>query len=452
MQYNYTFYGTVPVRYRKLEYIIFSGSEYIILDDYKPTNNKSYELVFSLSQKENDKFIFGCNGDTTSDGAMRYTVRTSSSSSYFQRRFGRNSSSNVNLNYNNVTTNVIYTLQTGISSEFKGYWEVQGNYSNGSSSESTPQTFDPAKMNPLAIMGYGTGTTATNLSKGKVYAFRVRENYLDDSEISGAYMVPVQRKSDGICGLWDSLHDKFYQMQGANIRGTAAGPITEESFDGHTYRRLEYINFSGTQYMSIGYPKEQTFYYAQFKFDTSTLNSGYNPIMGANDLSSSSADIRYVGVGIYKNGSYVSPVYVYNDTIDVSSLGEGFNYLDPSHMYEARWRTYTNEYTHWLCITDLSTDPYTDYGKYLDDSSKEFNFSYADGIHLMSAVKGKLYKAFQRWYDDSSKIINQWFPVQRKSDGMCGLFNTHTGAFSVIWGEGGTSPERAGPVVEENYY
>lgn len=448
MQYNYTFYGTVPVRYRKLEYIIFSGSEYIILDDYKPTNNKSYELQFSLSEKGNDKFILGCNGDNTSDGTMRCTVRTSSSSNYFQRRYGRNSSSNVALNYASVTLNAKYALLVNIHNDFKANWKVEGNYQTGTSSESTAQTFTPANMNPFAIMGYGQGTTATNLSKGRVYQFSVREG-----GVVSNYMVPVQRKSDGICGLWDSSLSKFYPMQGANIRGTAAGPIAQESFDGSTYRRLEYINFTGDQYIDPAMPSRYSFYYAQFKFDTSTLNSGFNRIMSTHNTYSSS--IKYVDIGIYKNGSYVSPVYVYSDTeSDVTSLGEGFNYLNDSHLYEAKWRTYGNDYNHWLCITDLDTDPYTDYGYYTDDPTKTYTAGDLDstGLNLMQGTKGNLYKAYERDTDDNSSIVHEWIPVQRKSDGKCGLLDVFNFTFYFIWGEGGASPERAGPVVDENYY
>lgn len=442
--------------FRKLDYIIFSGSEYIILDDYKPTNNKSYELDFDISAKTNDRFIFAAGGDADASlGAMRCTIRTSST--YFQRRYGRNSSSNTNIG-TTASLNTRYTLVTSIFNDFKASFELQDIYGSivGSSQETTAQTFTPANMNPFAIMGYSQGTTATNLSKGKVYAFRVRENYLDDSAIT-ALLYPVQRKSDGLCGLYDCINKKFYPMQGTNITTSAAGPTALTSYDGSEYRQLEYIHFSGTESISVGegaYTQQGKYYFAQFKLKNSELtNLTYNEVMGAY---STDADdhIRYVGVGVYKNSNGVKPYYRYNySENNFEPLSS--TYLTLSHLYEAKWRTYNNNYNQWLCITDLSTSPSTDYGYYNDPSSSQqssqsVNFSHLGSIQLMKNMSGYLYKYYKRFYDDGSRIQNELIPVQRKSDNKCGLYDTHTGIFYAMTGTN-TTTSAAGPTVNENY-
>ena len=210
--------------YRRLEYIHFNGAEYILTE--KPAANYYY-LQFSLDSIVNDKFIFGANGDSTSTGAMRITNRTSSTG-YMQTRFGRNSSTNTDIA--KVSANAIYQMRLRIydnNTLFSALNNASGT-AIGTKNFSAV-SFTKANMNKFAIMGYGTGTTATNTSAGKVYWYLKRQTDGTSTILVRAY--PCQRKSDGVCGLYDVLNGTFYPMEGTTITDGAAGPIADEYWD-----------------------------------------------------------------------------------------------------------------------------------------------------------------------------------------------------------------------------
>jgi len=209
--------------YRLLEYIKFNGNEYIVTD-HKPTNNRYYYLNFEIASKVNDRFIFAAGGDVTDAGAMRCTVRTSSS--YFQRRYGRNSSSNGNIG-TVCNINTFYQLRFRIFDDFQAYFAIADSNGTVQGSSSVTAQLTPANMNTFGIMGYGQGTYASNLVAGKVYRYFYRIG--DASGDLGCNAYPVQRKSDGRCGLYDTVTNTFYPMDGTQITWTAAGPtVTEE--------------------------------------------------------------------------------------------------------------------------------------------------------------------------------------------------------------------------------
>lgn len=226
--------------YRLLDSIIFSGNEYI-LTDHKPTNNRYYYLNFDLSTWSNDKFVFAAGGDADASlGSMRCTVRTSASR--FQVRYGRNSSSNSNIGPTSLTANTFYQLRLRLFDDFKVYAAIandQGTVQGTTYAPSTAQTFTPANMNTFGIMGYGQGTTASNLSAGKVYRYYYRIG--DAAGELGCNAYPVQRKSDGRCGLYDTVTSTFYPMEGTNITFAAAGSTVTEEWTPGGYPEDPYI-------------------------------------------------------------------------------------------------------------------------------------------------------------------------------------------------------------------
>lgn len=215
--------------YRRLQYINFSGSEYVLTQN-KPTAGKYYYLNYSLNSIVNDRFIFATNGDATGDGTFRITVRTSATNA--QSRYGRNSSSNTNIGA--VSTNVIYQNRLRIFSDYQSYFAT---YSSSTSSVIGSKsygvlTFNSANMNEFAIMGYNNGSTVGNLTSGRVYRYFFRNG--DSAGPIACDCYPCQRKSDGVCGLYDTVGQVFLPMQGTNITSTAAGPIVDEYWDGTT--------------------------------------------------------------------------------------------------------------------------------------------------------------------------------------------------------------------------
>ena len=210
--------------YRQLDYINFSGTEYILTED-KPTNNRYYYLNYSLNSIVNDRFIFAANGDSNSNGTFRVTIRTSTTAA--QSRYGRNSSSNTSIG--TVSINVIYQNRLRIFNDFSAYFATYNTVTSSviGNTNMSVNIFNPTNMSNFAIMGYNSGGTVGNLTSGKVYRYFYRIG--GTSGDLGCDCLPAQRKSDNVCGLYDTINNIFLPMQGTNITTSAAGNIVDEN-------------------------------------------------------------------------------------------------------------------------------------------------------------------------------------------------------------------------------
>ena len=70
---------------------------------------------------------------------------------------------------------------------------------------------------------------AETFAKGKIYYFEERQTNYQGALTKQCY--PVQRKSDGVCGLYNVINNTFYPMNGTTITSSAAGPIIDEYWD-----------------------------------------------------------------------------------------------------------------------------------------------------------------------------------------------------------------------------
>lgn len=60
---------------------------------------------------------------------------------------------------------------------------------------------------------------------GKLYKF---EKYIASTDTLQNNQFPCQRKSDGVCGLYDTVAQMFFPMTGTTITAAAAGPVIDE--------------------------------------------------------------------------------------------------------------------------------------------------------------------------------------------------------------------------------
>lgn len=80
---------------------------------------------------------------------------------------------------------------------------------------------------PLYLMALNnTNENIEGYFLGRIYRFTEYQD--SESGILLHDFVPVQRRSDGVCGLFDIVKQNFIEMSGTNITSSAAGPITEE--------------------------------------------------------------------------------------------------------------------------------------------------------------------------------------------------------------------------------
>ena len=79
--------------------------------------------------------------------------------------------------------------------------------------------------NILYIGASNYDNTVSSYLEEKVYNVVVR---LGDASNLTANLIPCQRKSDNICGLYDTVSNTFKPMQGTVITDDAAGPVVDE--------------------------------------------------------------------------------------------------------------------------------------------------------------------------------------------------------------------------------
>ena len=219
--------------YRRLEYIHTSGAEYITTPfgtksgywryvDFAPTDISSNDIRplfvndssvsgtlsrwgFLLGTTQG--FRVSCGSAWTTSGA--YPVTT-----YFP-----------------LNTRRIVTLRTVTeSSKPKIYFSVLDEENNSLISGNVTGTANGTltSKTPYLMAGNG-GSGAENFCTGNVYALiERRTNY--QGEITHNY-VPCQRKSDGVCGLYDTVGNSFLAMQGTSVTTQAAGPTVDEYWD-----------------------------------------------------------------------------------------------------------------------------------------------------------------------------------------------------------------------------
>ena len=143
----------------------------------------------------------------------------------------------------NMDADTQYESILRIYNDFSAYFETYAISGGGGGHRSyNAVTFTPANMYPFAIMGYNNGGTVGNMSAGKVYAYR--KGTADASTVYKLYR-PVQRKSDGVCGLCSTDDYTFLPMVGTNITTAAAGPIVAENPDWATHPVIKIENSYG---------------------------------------------------------------------------------------------------------------------------------------------------------------------------------------------------------------
>ena len=72
----------------------------------------------------------------------------------------------------------------------------------------------------------GQSGNTNNFWLGKIYNFQRRQGNASGT-LTHNY-IPCQRKSDGVCGMYDTVSDTFIALQGTTITDAAAGPTVDE--------------------------------------------------------------------------------------------------------------------------------------------------------------------------------------------------------------------------------
>lgn len=227
--------------YRRLEYINFNGAEYIQTNFYAGTVNINHQCEFSAATKtpggtNNAQVLIGTYDNSLANELRRfYPIHQNASGircsvgaawSSYSTNFSADDKLKFSLTYNKDNNNYP-----------RFYWylfnQTTGGNNIGTAAPLTQNTVGDLSTRAYLYLGCQvTGPTNERLENywnGKVYNYQRRQNNASGTLLTN--YIPCQRKSDGVCGMYDTVENTFYPMQGTTITDAAAGTIVDEYWD-----------------------------------------------------------------------------------------------------------------------------------------------------------------------------------------------------------------------------
>ena len=222
--------------YRRLEYIHFNGAEYIQTDIYAGTPGHNFICEFTVEDTPTDtlsaRTLLGVYDTSVSDTLRRFYlawrgpngIRASIGNvwSNYATDFSLNDKLKVNMTYNK---NGSYP---------RGYWQLSNITTDTSIGSANPLAVTAVgDLNTEAYLKLGcqvsSNGNASNFWLGKIYSFQRRQG--NSSGTLTHNYIPCQRKSDNVCGIYDTINNTFIPMTGTTITSDAAGPVVDEDWN-----------------------------------------------------------------------------------------------------------------------------------------------------------------------------------------------------------------------------
>ena len=204
--------------YRKLDYIKFSGNEYVELSYRSGSlDNSIIEATFEYTYLNDSQTIYG-NGDRD----RGYDIQLSG-----EYIFAKSSSI-----YNNLVDNGKYklTVNTGSSSSNTSVSTSVYDYKTGTTKNTSRKLSNTFALLYFDYIGcLQKDSNKSNYFKSKLYEFHWKSK--GNVIIPEMTLVPCQRKSDNVCGLYDTTNNVFLPMEGTVITDGARGNVVDENWD-----------------------------------------------------------------------------------------------------------------------------------------------------------------------------------------------------------------------------
>ena len=223
--------------YRRLEYIHFNGAEYVQTDFYPGTYNKNYQFEFTVDNKT-DSMSLGCYYNVSTADALRRWYILNINSSGIRCGVGNQWSGYTAANSWSTTdvlkVNASYRRD---NSTPKLFWFLKNMTTNTDINSANPvsaTTTGNIQTSVKLRIGCRTSTTSGGTEnqeyfKGKMFWFSKRNE--SSSGTLERNLIPCQRKSDSVCGFYDTVSNSFWPMVGTTITDAAAGPVVDEYWD-----------------------------------------------------------------------------------------------------------------------------------------------------------------------------------------------------------------------------
>lgn len=221
-------FDTTLSDYTMIEYIDFTGGQ-IINSGVVPTRDTTTQVTFKTST--DGKWLFGSRTSYGSTDTYAMHLYTAGNSLWFQIASSSTPQQSYNFSGNKVTVKVD-----------KNYMWMNGKQLNSTAFSSSGFTTSswPLYFGGINSSGSGTDRPFT----GQIYDIKIWQGSTLVRD-----MVPCLRNADNVIGFYDKVDNKFYTNSGTGSfgSGAATGVFVEE------YKRVEYIENSGTQYINTGY-------------------------------------------------------------------------------------------------------------------------------------------------------------------------------------------------------
>ena len=225
--------------YRRLEYIHLNGAERVQTNFYAGTTTINHQSEFTLDEMPtsgNEFHYVGIYDNTISNGLKRLYL-------------AHVNTTGLHINIGNTWSDYASSLPLNTKLKLSGTLGKDGSnkpriyyYLFNQDAGTTILTAAPlvgpeaGDLNTTVVLSIGCvrehQSTTDNYNKfwkGKVYNYQRRQTNASGTLLTN--LIPCQRKSDGVCGMYDTVGNTFYQMRGTTITDAAAGPVVDEYWD-----------------------------------------------------------------------------------------------------------------------------------------------------------------------------------------------------------------------------
>lgn len=215
---------------RKLEYIKFSGAEYVEENFNLATKNRKMLLEYTCDKFISNSTLLGQWDNTTTASQRRlYIARCNNTSGqaiwYIGGKYGLYNNMSLNTKYKSIVTYTNANANT-LTYDFKnasGTTLESGTLTE--TSTSIPTIDNKAALGATKLKDANGNISYGGYWTGKLYKF---EKYVASTNTLQNNQIPCQRKSDGVCGLYDTADKTFLPMTGTVITDAAAGTVIDE--------------------------------------------------------------------------------------------------------------------------------------------------------------------------------------------------------------------------------
>lgn len=367
-------FDTTLSDYTMIEYINFTGGQ-IINSGVVPTRDTTTQVTFKTST--DGKWLFGSRTSYGATDTYAMHLYTASNSLWYQISSSSTPQQSYNYSGNKVTVKVD-----------KNYMWVNGTQLNSTAFSSSGFTTSTWPLYFGGINENGSGTDRPFI--GQIYDIKIWQ-----STTLVRDFVPVVRNSDGVAGLYDKVENKFYTNSGTGSfgSGAATGVFVEE------YKRVEYLEATGTQYIDSGYkPTSEVLKYdLEYAITSSTCNFS---IMGNNDDTD-----KYFGIQFWGNKFYV---------------GTSRALLYKSWTQDQKYHKIIEANNGTLTVTTDGVGESTSYVSSLYKNSSIGLFACKSDTKVVSYGHARIYYA--KIYDNNI-LVRDFVPVVRSRDGVAGLYD-----------------------------